>query len=87
MGSNAPAWSRLAAELQLPLATQLPAAHCQLCQETLPVFVSDEMAGLAVDDLYPATAVHLDICPTCFQDYRELVGLAMSAFYDFEDKT
>lgn len=77
--------SRLAAQLRLPPIYQLPAEPCRRCQEALPGFVSDEMAGLAVDEMYAETAVHLDICPACFHEYEALTALAWTAFYGSED--
>ncbi len=85
MSHSSPPRTRLVAQLRLPPAHQLAAEHCQHCQETLPVFISDEMAGLVVDDLYPETADHLDICPTCFHEYEELINMAFAIFYDNED--
>lgn len=64
--------------------SSLSADDYQHCQETLPLFVTDELAGLPVDELYPATAVHLDICPFCLLEYEELVRLATTAFYGDE---
>jgi len=77
---------RLATQLRAPSLDLLPAEQCQRCQENLTVFVGDEMARLAVDDLYPETAVHLDICPTCFHEYENLTALAWAAFYGREDE-
>ncbi|MCL4266945.1 MAG: hypothetical protein KJ069_27445 [Anaerolineae bacterium] len=79
---NSPPWRQLLSPLRLPPTGQLPAEACQRCRESLPLFVSDEMVGQAVDDLYPETAVHLDLCPTCFQEYEALAGLAYAALYD-----
>lgn len=87
---NAHPWRHLLPPLRLPMAGQLPAGQapaedCQRCQKSLPLFVSDEMAGLAVDELYPNTAVHLDICPACLQEYEALAGLAYGALVDLEN--
>lgn len=79
---NTPPWRHLLLPLRLPPTGQLAAEDCQRCQESLPLFVSDEMAGLPVDDLYPETAVHLDFCPACFQEYEALAGLAYAALYN-----
>lgn len=79
---NAPPWRHLLLPLRLSPTGQAPAEDCQRCRESLPLFVSDEMAGQAVDDLYPETAVHLDLCPACFQEYEALAGLAYAALYD-----
>jgi hypothetical protein len=75
---------QLATQLRLPPLHQLPVEQCQRCREELPVFVGDEVAGLAVDDLYPETAVHLDICPACFYEYEALTALAWAALYGHE---
>jgi hypothetical protein len=74
-------WKRLEIELALPPLYRLSAAECRHCQEALPLFISDELAGLAVDELYRETAVHLDICPFCLAEYEELSRLATAAFY------
>lgn len=74
--------SQLAVALTLPPLSRLSPEHCRGCQATLPLFITDEMAGLMVDTLYPQTAVHLDICPNCAREYEELVFLTRSAFYD-----
>ncbi|MCZ7674286.1 MAG: hypothetical protein M5U34_47720 [Chloroflexi bacterium] len=74
--------TRLAAALSLPPLPRLSSEHCLSCQAALPLFITDEMAGLAVDALYPQTAVHLDICPTCAHEYEALTFLTRTAFYD-----
>jgi hypothetical protein len=74
--------TQLVAALNLPPLPRLSSEHCLNCQAELPLFITDEMAGLAVDTLYPQTAVHLDICPTCAHEYQALVFLTQIAFYD-----
>ncbi|MCA9950128.1 MAG: hypothetical protein KDE48_10810 [Anaerolineales bacterium] len=71
-----PFHQRLALQLRRPYMT----VACGLCQAQLPVFITDELAGLAVDELYPQTADHLDICPDCLTEYTELVQMAYAAF-------
>lgn len=68
-------WRRLAQQLQVPN----PAANCGRCLDELPFFVSDEVAGRAVDDVYPAVAEHLDFCPNCLQAYLTLSRLLQEA--------
>lgn len=72
---------RLALQLQMPDTS----AACRACELQLPLFVTDELMGLAVDDLYPQTAVHLDICPDCLTEYLELVHMAHDALNQDED--
>jgi hypothetical protein len=83
--NTAPPWRQLAEHLRRPSLFQLPAEQCQQCQEALPRFIADELANLPVDELYPETAVHLDICPACLPEYEALVHLAMAAFYPDEE--
>ena len=56
-------------------------SFCQRCQEELPLFVSDEVAGRPVDDLYPEIAYHLDLCENCLVEYGELAHLTSSALF------
>lgn len=74
--------AQLTVALKIPPLSGLSPEHCRRCQAALPLFITDEMAGLMVDVLYPQTAVHLDICPNCAREYEELVFLTRSAFYD-----
>ncbi len=53
--------------------------YCTVCQEALPLFVTDELAGEPVDHLYPALAYHLDICPRCLHEYESLAELTAAA--------
>jgi hypothetical protein len=84
MNRNAPPWKRLDIALRLPPLSMLPAADCPRCQQALPLFSSAELAELPVDELYPETAVHLDICPSCLAEYAELSRLATAAFYGYD---
>ncbi len=68
-------WRRLARQLRAPE----PGAACGRCLDELPLFVSDEVAGRAVDDVYPAVAEHLDLCPDCLQAYVTLSRLLQEA--------
>lgn len=68
-------WRQLAEQLQ----TTYPEVSCRRCLEELPLFVSDEVAGRAVDDLYPAVADHLDLCSDCLQEYVDLSQLLRQA--------
>lgn len=49
---------------------------CQACDESLPVFVDDEVAGLDVARKYPDVKHHLDMCPRCVAAYVQLLQLA-----------
>jgi len=71
--------NRLARQLQEP--QQLPAqtGFCPHCLEDLPFFVSDELAGRPVDEVYPEIAYHLDLCESCLWEYVELAQLTASA--------
>lgn len=83
--STTPPWRQLAEQLRQPAAFQLPADQCRQYQEALPYFITDELANLPVDSLYPETAVHLDICPACLHEYEALVHLALASFYPVEE--
>ena len=58
-----------------------PPAFCTTCREKLPLFVTDEWLGAKVDRLYPEVAFHLDICPTCLEEYESLSLLLSSATF------
>ncbi|MDH7486982.1 MAG: hypothetical protein QHJ81_11985 [Anaerolineae bacterium] len=49
---------------------------CQACDESLPVFVDDEVAGLDVARRYSNVKHHLDVCPGCAAAYVQLLQLA-----------
>lgn len=53
-----------------------PGSLCQACEERLPVFVDDEVAGLDVARRYPDVKHHLDVCPRCAAAYVQLLQLA-----------
>ena len=55
---------------------------CPTCQEALPLFVTDELAGKLVDDLYPDIAYHLGNCLVCQLEYEVLSNLMLNALYD-----
>lgn len=55
---------------------------CEACSAALPAFVSEELAGKDVDRLFPETAAHLDLCPQCLQEYRNLSAWMWSAYVD-----
>lgn len=70
---------RLAGLLYEPLLT-LPVDACRRYQSELPIFVTDELAGQAVDRYFGSLADHLDICPNCLREYvalTELMGNAL----------
>lgn len=68
-------WRRLARQLRMPTAD----GSCDRYLEALPLFVSDEVAGRAVDGLYPAVADHLDVCEACLEAYVGLSRLVRAA--------
>ncbi|MDH7487117.1 MAG: hypothetical protein QHJ81_12680 [Anaerolineae bacterium] len=53
-----------------------PGSCCQACEESLPIFVDDEVAGLDVARQYPDVKHHLDVCPPCAAAYVQLLQLA-----------
>jgi len=57
---------------------------CDHCQTKLPLFITDELAGCPVDELYPEITFHLDLCPACLQEYIELAELTTAAMYGEE---
>jgi len=71
--------SLLAQQLREPLEAGLASPFCQRCQGELYLFVSDELAGQPVDDLYPEISYHLDICSLCLKEYEELADLTAVA--------
>jgi hypothetical protein len=71
--------SQLSQQLREPLEAGLASPFCQHCQGELYLFVSDELAGQPVDDLYPEIAYHLDICSLCLKEYEELANLTAAA--------
>lgn len=68
-------------QLHEPLRAPLPTPFCPTCQAALPLFVSDELAGLAVDTLYPQIAYHLDFCTNCQIEYETLAVLTSHSLY------
>ena len=52
---------------------------CAHYQSELPLFVTDELAGLDMDEMYPDMAHHLDICVACLYEYAELAELSADA--------
>jgi len=52
-----------------------PGSFCQACDESLAVFVDDEVAGLDVARRYPDVKHHLDVCPRCVAVYVQLLQL------------
>ncbi len=72
-------WRQLQTFLSPPVISP-KGFHCGLCQEALPLFITDEMVGQPVDTLYPLVARHLDECRTCLAEYEalsELMDLGM----------
>lgn len=67
-------WQRLAECLRETMVSS-----CIICQENLYLFVSDERAGLAVDNLYPDIAHHLNTCSVCPTAYETLATLLTAA--------
>ena len=72
----------LALQLELQPVQDNASSDCTYCQEKLAFFVSDELAGFAVDDIYADIAAHLDLCESCLQEYRDLSELAAKALFD-----
>lgn len=66
--------------LATQLSTSYSEAACDHCLDELPLFVSDELAGRPVDDVYPAVADHLDVCADCLQEYVALSQLLRQVF-------
>jgi len=54
---------------------------CTTYREKLYLFVSDEVAGLPVDEMYPDIAHHLDSCSLCLGEYEILANLLTAALY------
>lgn len=73
--------SLLAQQLREPFETGLASPFCQRCRGELYLFVSDELAGQPVDELYPEIAYHLDICALCLKEYEELAHLTAAALF------
>jgi uncharacterized protein with PIN domain len=67
-------------QLQQP-SFRFSSDRCQLCRATLPLFISDELAGHDVDERYPETAEHLERCPDCLEEYVSLSSLATAALF------
>ncbi|MCA9934975.1 MAG: hypothetical protein H6662_06205 [Ardenticatenaceae bacterium] len=68
-------------QLHEPAKRPLSTLFCPTCQANLPLFVSDELAGLDVDTLYPEIAYHLDLCLACQIEYEALSILTENALY------
>jgi hypothetical protein len=63
----------------------LETAHECICDlERLALFVSDELAGFPVDELFPELASHLDHCESCQLIYEELSRIASQALFNLE---
>ncbi|MBU1662373.1 MAG: hypothetical protein KKD28_12980 [Chloroflexi bacterium] len=75
---------QLVQQLREAQPARVPAAFCRHCQDELPLFISDELAGQPVDEVYPEVAYHLDICSPCLHEYVELAQLTASALFDAE---
>jgi hypothetical protein len=71
---------QLLRQLQQPFVP-LPPDRCRACRAALPLFISDELAGRDVDELYPETAEHLELCPDCLEEYVALSRLATAALF------
>lgn len=70
-----PHWKQLARQIRRvtkPLA-------CTHVSVQLPLFISDELAGLDVDALYPQVAAHLDLCTSCMDEYVALSEMLHAA--------
>ena len=74
---------QLARHLLSPIP-ETQAAGCGDYQTKFPLFITDELAGYPVDELYPEIACHLDLCPACLQEYIELAELTTAAMYGEE---
>lgn len=68
MAEPAASWRRLARQLR----QAAPPLACHEASERLPLFVTDELAGYDVDNLYEETAAHLDFCDRCMAEYVAL---------------
>lgn len=60
----------------------VPVAVCRSYQSELPIFVTDELAGQAVDRDFGGLVDHLDICPICLREYLTLTKLMGNALLD-----
>lgn len=69
-------WQELISYLQ-----ETVISPCTTHQEKLYLFVSDEVAGLPVDQMYPGIAHHLDSCSACLGEYEILANLLTAALY------
>ena len=76
----------LARQLREPEHFHLLAGFCHQCQAQLPLFISDELAGQPVGELYPDIAYHLDLCPVCLPEYEALARLTAAALYSEENE-
>ncbi len=54
----------------------------EACMAALPTFVSDEVEGKPVAQLYPAIKHHLDRCPRCATQYADLLEVALAEAND-----
>jgi len=75
---------QLVLQLREDQHARVPATFCRHCQDELPLFISDELAGQPVDEVYPALAYHLDICSPCLHEYVELTRLTAAALFGTE---
>jgi len=71
---------QLSRQLLIPIH-ETQTTFCTQYQAELPLFITDELAGCPVDELYPEVAFHLDLCSTCRQEYIELAELTTTAMY------
>ncbi|MDH7487118.1 MAG: zf-HC2 domain-containing protein [Anaerolineae bacterium] len=66
-------WQRLAQALTGQPDSRLT---CVACEEALPAYVDDEIAGLDVARRHPEIKHHLDLCEACASTYARLQQLA-----------
>lgn len=76
--------NQLARQLREPRQTGSASPICNNCQNEIHLFVSDELAGCRVDELYPEIAYHLDTCPVCLHKYVKLAHLTALALFGEE---
>lgn len=75
---------QLARQLGEDQPARVPAAFCRHCRSEIPLFISDELAGQPVDEIYPEVTYHLDICSQCLHEYVELTRLTAAALFGTE---
>jgi hypothetical protein len=69
-------------QLSVPVAVTSVRKACVSYQIELPAFVSAELAGNPVDQIYADLASHLDVCVICLGEYEALADLTASALAD-----